>query len=90
MLVVNLGLLLYMMSKQGNKLLTLRVEDQVSQVTVTEFSVSSLTRMIQILSFQQVGIRMLRYGISDNQVLADLYMDHIFAVTQSISTMDLF
>ena len=68
----------------------MKVEVQVSLVIVIEFSALSLTRMIQIWSFQQVGTKMWKYGILDNQVLVDQFMDLIFVVILLICMMDLF
>ena len=60
---------------------------QENRVIVTEYFVLSLTKMIQIWLFPLVGIRMLKYGILDSQVLVDLSMVLIFVVTQSIFMM---
>ena len=73
------GLLQFMTSRLDNKWLILKVEVQENLAIVTEFSWSNLTKKIQTWLFQLVGIKMLKCGISDNQVLVDLSMDHIFA-----------
>ena len=77
------------MSRRDSKLSTSKVVVQVNQVTVIEFSAASLMETIQILLSLEVGTRMSKSGILDNQVHADLFMDHIFVVIQLIFTMAL-
>ena len=88
-LPASLGVYRCSMSRRDSKLSTSRVVVQVNQVTVIEFSAASLMETIQILLSLEVGTRMSKSGILDNQVHADQFMDHIFVVIQLIFMMAL-
>ena len=88
-LLASLGVYRCSMSRRGSKSSTSRVVVQVNQATVIEFSAASLMETIRILLSLEVGTRMSKCGILDNQVHADQFMDHIFVVIQLIFMMAL-
>jgi len=80
----------FMMNKQEVWSLSLKVVELVSQVIPIESSASSSTKKIQTWLFLEVGITTSKSGISDNPILADPSMDHMFVEIQSIYTMAIY
>jgi len=90
LLVEKIRLLEFMMNKQEDLSVNLKVEVLENQVTVIESFAQSFVRMIQILLSLEVGIITSKFGILESHLQSDPLSDLTFAVILSIFMMDIY
>jgi hypothetical protein len=90
LLVEKIRLLEFMMNKQEDLSVNLKVEVLENQVTVIESFAQSFVRMIQILLSLEVGIITSKFGILESHLQLDLLSDLTFAEILSIFMMDIY